>query len=44
MYFNKRVVKSVPKVVVQGKNGWASYPMKLSKPIPQEKLFEEYWK
>ena len=44
--YNKRLTPSQTqrKIVVQGKNGWASYPTKLRKPIPQEKLWEEYWK
>lgn len=44
--YNKRLTPSQTqrKVVVQGKRGVASYPKQLKQPIPQEKLWEEYWK
>lgn len=32
------------KIVVKGKNGSATYPKVLRSPVPQEKLYEEYWK
>ena len=44
--YNKRLIPSQTqrKIVVKGKNGWASYPTKLRKPVQQEKLYEEYYR
>ena len=45
--YNKRLTpsKTQHKIVVQGKKGMATYPKKMVQmPVPQEKLWEEYWK
>lgn len=44
--YNKRLTPSQTqrKIVVQGKNWSVTYPKVLRSPVPQEKLYEEYWK
>lgn len=32
------------KIVIRSGKGVASFPSNLKQPIPQEKLYEEYWK
>lgn len=32
------------KIIFEGKQGWASFPVKLKKAAAQEMLYEEFWK